>query len=184
MEISHIYDVYDPITGQNKNGSNNHGHHDKWVVFEFQGPLLFINSVMFRQKFHLLIGRYLFNKRIIDNRHVSINQNESNQKKSGLQIALDLDGSLVRPPTIDTIIFDCTRLTYIDTKGVETLNGIIEIIQDHGARMVLASCSHFVYENLEKNNFFKNFNARHCYMSVMDAIADLEQNDHTHPNGN
>ncbi|XP_075676270.1 sulfate transporter-like isoform X2 [Dermatophagoides pteronyssinus] len=181
VEINHIYDVYDPITGQNKsNESTNQPNPNKWVVFEFQGPLIFINSIIFRRKFHSLIGRYLLNQRTINNRHVSINQDQLNRKKSGIQIALDLNDSITQLPIIETIIFDCTRLTYIDQKGVEILIDTINIIEKYDAHMVLASCSQFVYDNLEKNNFFKNFNPRHCYMSVMDAIADLEHNDHHH----
>ncbi|OTF76726.1 hypothetical protein BLA29_010134 [Euroglyphus maynei] len=91
-------------------------------------------------------------------------------------MALDMNGSMSRLPIIDIIIFDCTRLTYIDQNGVETLIDTINTIREYGVHMILASCSQFVYKNLEKNNFFKNFNPRHCYMSVMDAIADLEHN--------
>ena len=123
------------------------------VVFDFQGPLIFINSVMFRFRFDDLIGNH-------------VTKTQSN-----------LNGNVVKSNNVvnrvHTIIFDCSPVTYIDQKGVEQLKEIIELMAKHNVRFALASCNEAVYCNLEKCKFFNTFNTKHCYLTVHDAFTDL-----------
>lgn len=110
------------------------------VIFDFRGPLLFINSSMFRAKFFEMIGKHVI--------------------ESGQTI-------------VHSVIFDCSSVTYIDLKGVEMLEEMANLLVKHNVKLVLASCNEIVYRNLEKGNFFTDFDRKHCYLTVHDAFVDV-----------
>lgn len=145
-----------------------------WIVFEFQGPLIFINAFILKNKFYKLIGCYLKKQELeskecyrrLDDLYVPNIEPDLPKKKSFTE--------KYRSNRIETIIFDCTRLSYLDAKGVETLLQIMNFVQRYNARLILTSCSRSVFNTLKRNNFFKHYNIRQCYMTIMDAVADLE----------
>lgn len=143
-----------------------------WMVFEFQGPLIFINAFILKNKFYKLIGRYL-KKQELESKEVYRKLEDIQTKAEGEPKKKQFMQKF-SPNRIETIIFDCARLSYVDAKGVEALVQIMNFVQRYNARLVLANCSKSVFNTLKKNNFFKQFNIRHCYMTIMDAIADLE----------
>lgn len=96
------------------------------IVFEYSGPLIFINALIFRSHFYSMIGKFI----------VEMHRNS--------------------PSQTFTIIMDCSKLFCIDGKGVESLSETRIMMADFGCRFLLAACSHSVYESLEKYRYFEN----------------------------
>lgn len=121
------------------------------VVFDFQGPLIFINTGLFQSKFH---------GPIMDK----------------VNLALDYCRAHYTAGQVG-VIFDCSSLTYIDRKGVETLaelNG--ELAQlDHFNRveLVLSNLNHTCLAMLEHCRFFDTFPLDRCFLTTHDAFAFL-----------
>ncbi|XP_027196854.2 anion exchange transporter-like [Dermatophagoides pteronyssinus] len=137
---------------------------NRLVVFEFQGPLMFINALYFRTHFYSIIGRFIVELYEREHRNV-------------IPIAADDDNNNNQTITENNknfepyrIILDCSRMTYIDQKGVEALTETIDLLEKYNAQLILTSCSQLVYENLEKFKFFNKFSRYDCYISVIDAI--------------
>lgn len=96
------------------------------IVFEYTGPLMFINALIFRSHFYSMIGKFI----------AEMHQNNPNQTL--------------------TIIMDCSKLFCIDAKGVESLIETRNMLAKLGCRFLLAACSHSVYYSLEKYQYFES----------------------------
>lgn len=163
-----------------------------WIIFEFQGPLLFINTIVMKRKFHELIGKHLLKQSFLSNKSgneyrdeicsdknnplQTINGKDYSETKSKIDSIVIDNGKVFSKKTsraFQTIIFDLDRLTYIDSKGLETLLELKNFIEQNGSKLILASCSKRVFEQMKRENFFLKFNLNDCYMSLIDALCDL-----------
>ena len=138
---------------------------NRLVVFEFQGPLMFINALYFRTQFYSIIGRFiveLYEREQLNVIPIAAAPDDNNNNQT-----ITENNENFEPYRI---ILDCSRMTYIDHKGVEALSETIDLLEKYNAQLILTSCSQLVYENLEKFKFFNKFSRYDCYISVIDAI--------------
>lgn len=120
------------------------------IVFDFQGPLIFINSSLFRSRFdEMIMGE--------------VRQAKEYGRKN-------FSSAQIR------VIFDCSRLTYIDVRGAETLAEIhAQLTKASNAKRVqllLANLNSTCYEMLNRCQFFERFELDRCFMTVHDAYVN------------
>ncbi|KPM03464.1 sulfate transporter-like protein 1 [Sarcoptes scabiei] len=142
---------------------------DSKIVFEYQGPLIFINALIFRTKFFSMIGCFI----------VELYERESSFCSKTKTSKFPID-TIKKKSKKRTIILDCSRMIYIDAKGIEAIQEIAKLLARNDAKLVLAACSELIYEKLERFHFFKEFDRMNCYITVIDAIIDNPIGHHHH----
>ncbi|KAH7644241.1 sulfate transporter-like protein [Dermatophagoides farinae] len=150
---------------------------NRTIVLEFQGPLMFINALYFRTRFYSMIGRFvveLFERE----QRITAAIASAQEKFSTIN---NLESNIKSTTTTKfqpyRILLDCSRMAYIDAKGVEALLETNDLLKKYNGQLSLASCSQLVYENLEKFKFFNKFSRYDCYISVIDAIVMFQNID-------
>lgn len=130
------------------------------VIFDFQGPLIFINAKLFQAKFKKTIM-----KRI--------------------QMALDYCRANYTAGKIG-VIFDCGSMTYIDRKGVETLielnQELAELDDLNQIQLLLTNLNHTCYKMMEHCQLFDTFSYDHCFMSNHDGYVFITTNNNCDTN--
>lgn len=171
------------------------------VVFEFHGPLIFLNAESFKRRFTQTILRpiketqqlkkelqKLQQKQTLsrfylnESNTVADNKNYSNNSK--ILNSFQPNPTLLEPVCIHSVIFDCSRVGYLDSKGVEVLVEVaVELKEVNGIQLLLASCSELILKTLLKGNIFSVENGRdnvlsanNCFVSVHDAVTSALNN--------
>lgn len=114
------------------------------VVFDFAGPLIFLNAERFKTSFE---GAILGPIR------------ESSTKAS-----------------IQTVVFDMSRVPYVDQKATECLLEIDSQLRQLKVALLLAGPSEQTLRTFQRCGLFDKFTLRRCFLTVHDAVvsASLE----------
>lgn len=127
------------------------------VVFEFHSPLIFLNAESFKRRFTKTILAPIKEAQLFNLDHSNLNI----------------------PKPIHSVIFDCGRVGYLDSKGVEMLAEMAtELKESGGIQLLLASCSELIFKTLLKENIFtieggekSALSVSKCFVSVHDAVT-------------
>ena len=149
------------------------------TVFEFHGPLIFLNAEQFKKRFQQLILNPI--KAQLEEIAVVTPMNAIFTKTNDYQM-IDLRsklhksnlGEIMKSHTISirSVVFDCDRVTYLDIKGVNVLLEMAsELNKLDSAQLLLASCSDIVQKTLVKHKFFDKFTSKQCFVTVEDAVT-------------
>lgn len=115
---------------------------------------MFLNTFMFQNRFNKLV------KERFDYKQAQLAKRRPDLKYSG-----------GRAPQY--VIFDCSRLTYVDRKGVDMLLDIHKELStaSPSTTLMLANLNGACYAMLMKCGFFDTFNGNRCFVTVHDAFT-------------
>ncbi|KAH9387745.1 hypothetical protein TYRP_008939 [Tyrophagus putrescentiae] len=135
------------------------------VVFEFHGPLIFLNAESFKSRFAKTVLRPIKEaQQLKPDLEKQKQQQQQQQQQQKLYKAADYPTTSAKPvsndrkstiqPTIPihTVVFDCARVGYLDGKGVEVLTELAtELKEANGIQLLFASCSELILKTLLKS---------------------------------
>ncbi len=76
---------------------------------------------------------------------------------------------------IKYLICDCSAIAFVDLAGCQVLMNLNRDLQvQHQIHLVLAACSSPLIDQLERNNFFRDFPKDRLFPSVLDAVMTIE----------
>jgi len=104
------------------------------------------------------------------------------EKLNGKKAVIELTGELDAKTTpalkakldeligkgIDSLLVDCTRLTYVASAGIGALNAVLKALKDKGGKMALSSLSKEVRDTMDLMFFTKRVN-------VYNSLAEGEK---------
>ena len=127
------------------------------TVFDFHGPLIFINAERFKRCFNEAIL-----KQIRDNfrvRNLSISGRDAKMGTSMTSLANR------------TVVFDLTRVAYVDSKAVEFLLEMDGELAELNTNFVLAGPSEQILDCFLRCQMFEKFDSKKCFLTVHDAVC-------------
>lgn len=134
-----------------------------FVVFDYHGPLIFLNVERFKKCVEKNILRSLRNtqksdatnyQEIIDDSQASTSKGESNKQT-----------------TVVVVVFDMGRVSYVDNKAVECLLELNAELAELEATLLLAGPTEQIIDSFIRCDMFENFKIDRCFLTVYDAFC-------------
>ncbi|XP_067131166.1 prestin-like isoform X2 [Centruroides vittatus] len=122
-------------------------------IYHYGGVLCFLN----REFFKASLMRNLFEKSKKNMTTVSNNKTSDDQ-------------------AITYVILDCSSISFLDLSAINTLIEIKNELTESRINLIFSSCPAFMYQMLEKANFFEVNNIPHFFPSVHDAVLYCQNN--------
>ncbi|RUS81055.1 hypothetical protein EGW08_011174 [Elysia chlorotica] len=122
-------------------------HLEKTRVFYFPSQLFFANAESFKKQLY----EQVYDPAIAEN------------KDPGSDDTQGID--------IDTVVLDCSAMTYIDIDGLNMLKAVVIRYNNIGIQVMLARCPHTTMDTLERGDFFRVLPRSMVFHEVMDALA-------------
>lgn len=145
------------------NGSSN----KHFVVFDYHGPLIFLNVERFKTKVEESVLRLLKNSQkyctnayqeITDENQATTSNGESNKQSSCF-----------------VIVFDMGRVSYVDNKAVECLLELNSELAELNSTLLLAGPSEQIIDSFIRCEMFDSFKIDRCFLTVYDAVCYVKK---------
>ncbi len=181
-------ECYVSSCSENLNSFQTSSTHQGIIIFEFHGPLLFINVERFKKKFQEIVLAKIKNQihkkqTILQNFKVSSSSGNQSKllsiinftKKEQHNFKNDKDIFNSLEQQTHTVIFDMSQVSYLDSKAVESLLEIeselkLLSLTVKPIQLFLSNVSSPVFDTLFLCKFFEKFNNKNVFLTVHDAV--------------
>ncbi|XP_063314785.1 sulfate anion transporter 1 [Pelobates fuscus] len=149
----------------------------KIKIFRFESPLYYANKTYFLKSVYKIVGMDPSLEMIRRKKMEKKMKKEMKRKQADTTNDRDNGDSRIqlvhKRNDIQTIIVDCSSITFLDTSGISALKGLLKDYQEVQISVILACCNTSVIDSLCRGEYFgKGNNDMHklLFHTVHDAV--------------